>query len=180
MIKVKHREARKTPLFNESIKLVFSINKISKVVVYVAPIVILVIGLIGYFIAIPQIYGKIISIGWIFTDPQNIIDTLFDPDTVLFDNNSMLELRIIGWIWLSVFIISLFFLGKQLHTRSKSNAANAIMIKKEPYLMIKEIRDTLRQTMLQRDNKDLDELMIVVKYMRKNYQLKATLAMGEV
>lgn len=50
----------------------------------VIPVIILLVGVIAYFIVIPNIYGRVISsVDWLFTDPQNIIDTLRDPNAVL-------------------------------------------------------------------------------------------------
>ncbi|MGN0422613.1 MAG: serine/threonine protein kinase, partial [Lachnospiraceae bacterium] len=112
-------------------------KKVMNKFVFIIPVIILLVGIAAYFIVVPNIYGRVVSfVDWLFTDPQNIIDTLRDPNAVLPQVNSIIGMRIFWWIWLAGLITSLFFVGKQLQAKPEPNAANAILTKKEPYLMI--------------------------------------------
>ena len=103
-------------------------NVVSKGI-YIAPIIILFIGIIAYFIVIPRIYGQVVSfIDWLIADPQNIIDTLRDPNAVLRKVHGIIGIRIFWYVWLAAFITSLFFVGRQLQKKPEPNATNALLI----------------------------------------------------
>lgn len=73
----------------------------------------LLLGSVVYFIMIPIIYGKFVSFfDWLFTDPQNVINTLRNPNSVLAEIHIIVGLKIFWWIWTICFIAALFFVGK--------------------------------------------------------------------
>jgi len=148
--------------------------------VFAIPVVILLIGIIAFFIVVPSIYGKVVSfVDWIFTDPQNIIDTLRDSNAVLPKVYSIIGIRIFWWVWLAGLITSLFFVGKQLHAKPEPNAVNAILTKKEPYLMIQDVNDALKQLKTRTSSKQLDSLLYAVKRLEEKLSVESDFGYGK-
>lgn len=155
-------------------------KKVMNKFVFVIPVIILLVGVIAYFIVIPNIYGRIVSfVDWLFTDPQNIIDTIRDPNAVLPQVNSIIGIRIFWWVWLAGLITSLFFVGKQLQAKPEPNAANAILTKKEPYLMIQDVTDALKQLKARRNSKQLDSLIYSVKKLEEKLSVESDFGYGK-
>ena len=155
-------------------------KKVMNKFVFVIPVIILLIGVIAYFIVIPNIYGRVVSFfDWLFTDPQNIIDTLRDPNAVLPQVNSIIGIRIYWWVWLAGLITSLFFVGKQLQAKPEPNADNAILTKKEPYLMIQNVTDVLKQLKTRRNSKQLDSLIYSVKKLEEKLSVESDFGYGK-
>lgn len=155
-------------------------KKVMNKFVFVIPVIILLVGVIAYFIVIPNIYGRVVSfVDWLFTDPQNIIDTLRDPNAVLPQVNSIIGIRIFWWVWLAGLITSLFFVGKQLQAKPEPNAANAILTKKEPYLMIQDVTDALKQLKARRNSKQLDSLIYSVKKLEEKLSVESDFGYGK-
>lgn len=148
--------------------------------VYVMPVVIFLIGLIAFFFVVPAIYGRIVSFAdWMFADPQNIIAVLRDSNAVLPKAYSIIAIRIFWWLWLASWITSLFFLGRQLHTKPEPNAENAILIKKEPYLMIQDAHDALKQWKRKKKSKQLDSLLYEVKRLEEKLSAESDFGYGK-
>ena len=155
-------------------------KKVMNKFVFVIPVIILLVGVIAYFIVIPNIYGRIVSfVDWLFTDPQNIIDTICDPNAVLPQVNSIIGIRIFWWVWLAGLITSLFFVGKQLQAKPEPNASNAILTKKEPYLMIQDVTDALKQLKARRNSKQLDSLIYSVKKLEEKLSVESDFGYGK-
>ena len=155
-------------------------NKVMSKFVFAIPVVIFLIGIIAFFIVVPSIYGKIVSfIDWIFTDPQNIIDTLRDSNAVLPKVYSIIGIRIFWWVWLAGLITSLFFVGKQFHAKPEPNAPNAILTKKEPYLMIQDVNDSLKQLKTRTNSKQLDSLLYAVKRLEEKLSVESDFGYGK-
>lgn len=148
--------------------------------VFAIPVGILLIGIIAFFIVVPNIYGKAVSfVDWIFTDPQNIIDTLRDSNAVLPKAYSIIGIRIFWWVWLAGWITSLFFVGKKLHAKPEPNATNALLTKKEPYLMIQDVNDALKQLKTQTSSKQLDSLLYAVKRLEEKLSVESDFGYGK-
>ena len=155
-------------------------KKVMNKFVFCIPVIILLIGVVAYFIVIPNIYGRIVSfVDWLFTDPQNIIDTLRDFNAVLPQVNSIIGMRIFCWVWLAGLLTSLFFVGKQLQAKPEPNAANAILTKKEPYLMIQDVTDALKQLKARRNSKQLDSLIYSVKKLEEKLSVESDFGYGK-
>lgn len=149
-------------------------------VVFLVPIGILLIGIMAYFIVIPNTYRKVVSfIDWFFTDPQSIIDTLRDPNTMLPKVNSIIGTRIFWRIWLVGFIASLFFVGRQLHAKPEPNATNAILTRKEPYLMIQDVTVALKLIKQRRSDNELDILISSVKCLEEKLAVESDFGYGK-
>ncbi|MDO4345547.1 MAG: protein kinase [Eubacteriales bacterium] len=155
-------------------------KKVMGKIVFYIPVVILFIGVIAFFVVVPSIYGKAVSfIDWMFTDPQNIIDTLRDANAVLPKAYSILGVRIFWWVWLASLTASLFFVGKQLHAKPEPDAINAILMKKEPYLMIQDVNDALKQLKAHTSNKKLDALLYAVKRLEEKLSVESDFGYGK-
>lgn len=155
-------------------------KKVMNKFVFFIPVIILLIGVAAYFIVIPNIYGKVVSfVDWLFTDPENIISTLRDPNAVLPKVNSIIGIRIFWWVWLAGLISSLFFVGKQLQAKPEPNAANAILTKKEPYLMIQDVTDALKQLKTRRSSHQLDSLIYSVKKLEEKLSVESDFGYGK-
>lgn len=168
------------PDINEPDEPVALDKKVMNKFVFFIPVVILLIGVAAYFIVVPNIYGKVVSfVDWLFTDPENIINTLRDPNAVLPKVNSIIGMRIFWWVWLASLISSIFFVGKQLQTKPEPNATNAILTKKEPYLMIQDITDALKQLKTRRSSHQLDALMYSVKKLEEKLSVESDFGYGK-
>lgn len=154
-------------------------KRLKKKLIYFIPFIILLIGVIAYFILIPNIYGKIVSfVDWLFIDSQSIINTLRNPNTVLSKINYIIGLKIFWWVWLVAFITSLFFTGKQLQCKSENNAPNAILTKKEPYLMIQEVSEILKHLKVSRNTSQFDLLIKSVKKLEEKLSIESDFGYG--
>lgn len=147
--------------------------------VFFIPIIIILAGAAAYFIVIPNIYGRTVSfIDWLFSDSQNIIDILRNPDAVLPQINSIIGMKIFWWVWLVGLITSLFFVGKQLQTKPEPNTLNGILTKREPYLMIQDVSDTLKQIKTHQSNKELDNLIYKIKALEEKLSVESDFGYG--
>ena len=154
-------------------------KKTIKKIVFILPIVIFLIGIIAFIIVISSVYGKIVSfVDWIFSDPQNIIEILRDSNAVLPKAYNIICLRIFWWIWLACFVASLFAVGKQLHGGMEQNAVNAVLKNKEPYLMIQEVYELLKQIRLRANNRQLDPLLYAVKRLKEKLSVESDFGYG--
>lgn len=148
--------------------------------VFFIPAIILFVGIAVYFIVVPAIYGKVVSfVDWLFTDRENIISTLRDPNAVLSEVNGIVGMRVFWWIWLTGFISSLFFVGRQLHAKSEPDAANAILTKKEPYLMMQDVMAQLKLLKSRREGRQLDSLIYEVKRLEEKLSVESDFGYGK-
>lgn len=155
-------------------------KKVMNKFVFLIPLIILLIGVAAYFVVVPNIYGRVVSfIDWLFTDPQNIIEDLRDPNTVLHQVNSIIGVKIFWWVWLVGLIVSLFFVGKQLQAKPEPNEVNVVLTKKELYLMIEDVTDTLKQLKTHRNSKQLDSLIYAVKKLEEKLSVESDFGYGE-
>lgn len=155
-------------------------KKVMNKFVFFIPVIILLVGIVAYFIVVPNIYGKVVSfVDWLFTDSENIINTLRNPNAVLPKVSSIIGMRIFWLIWLAGLIFSLFIVGKQFQAKLESNATNAMLTKKEPYLMIQDITDTLRQLKVRKSSKQLDSLMDSVKKLEEKLSVESDFGCGK-
>ena len=118
---------------------------------------------------VPSIYGKVVSFfDWIFSDPQNIIDTLRDSNVILSKAYSIVGIRVFWWIWIASFAASLFAVGKQLHNVKEKDAVsvNAVLKNKEPYLMTQNVYELLRQIKTLSNSRKLDSLLHAVNRLK--------------
>lgn len=150
-----------------------------KRVVFGAPIIILLIGLISYFIVIPNIYGLLIPIGCIFIDFYDAVDALPALYDAPINSQNIAVIQILGWLWLGIFTISLILMCKQLHSKRAPNAQNAILIKKEPYLMILEVGNALKQIKRKASNREWNTLITSVKYVEEQLSVESDFGYGD-
>lgn len=154
-------------------------NVMSKAV-FAAPIILLLIAIVAYFIVIPNIYGQVVSfIDWLASDPQNIIDTLRDPNAAFSKANYIILIRVLWYVWLAGFIASLFFVGKQFQKKPEPNATNAILVKKEAYLLARDITEALKLEYQKNKSKDINALLTSVKRLEEKMSVESDFGYGK-
>lgn len=155
-------------------------QKVLNKFVFAVPVLILLIGLIAYFIIVPNIYGQVVSfVDWLFTAPEDIISTLRDPNAVSPKVNSIIGIRMFWWIWLGSLIGSLFFVGKKLQAKPEPNVPNALLTKKEPYFMIMDVTEALKQIKMRQNNRKLDSLLYAVKKLEEKLSVESDFGYGK-
>lgn len=148
-------------------------------IIFIAPLIIFLIGIIAYFVVIPNIYGKTVSfIDWLFTDSETILNTLRDPNKVLPQIHSIIGIGIFWWLWLAGFIVSLFFVGQRLNSTPEPNAANAILKKNAPYFMIQDISEILRQKNQGKNIMALNNFIYNVKRLEDKFSVESDFGYG--
>ncbi len=168
------------PVVNEPEEPAALDKKVMNKFVFCIPVIILLVGVIAYFVVVPNIYGGVVLfVDWLFTDPQNIIDTLRNPNAVLPQVNSIIGMRIFWWIWLACLIASLCLVGKQLQAKPEPNATKAILTKKEPYLLVRDVNDALKQMKMRRNSKQLDSLIYAVKKLEEKLSVESDFGYGK-
>ena len=156
-------------------------KKTIKKFVFVFPVVVLLIGVVAFFIVVPSIYGKVVSFfDWIFSDPQNIIDTLRDSNVILSKAYSIVGIRVFWWIWIASFAASLFAVGKQLHNVKEKDAVsvNAVLKNKEPYLMTQNVYELLRQIKNLSNSRKLDSLLHAINRLKEKLYVESDFGYG--
>lgn len=149
--------------------------------VYFVPVFFLLVGLAAYFIVIPKIYGQRGSFfDWLFADPQNIIDTLQNPYAALSKAHIITEIRIFWYIWLVGFTASLFFVGRQLNRKPAPTASNAILVKREPYLLVCDIHDSLKAAQSHVSCDEFVSLLHAVKCLVERFSVESDFGCGNI
>ncbi len=154
---------------------------ITKKLLFFIPIIFLLVGLVAYFIIIPMIYGQTVSFfDWLFTDPQNIIVVLQNPYTALSKAHLITEIRIFWYIWLTGFTVSLFFVGRQLNHKPAPTAVNAILAKREPYLLVRDVQDSLKATQAYVNCDEFFSLLYAVKCLVEKLSVESDFGCGNI
>ena len=168
------------PVINEPDKTAAVDKKEIGKVVFSVPVIIFLIGVIAFFIVVPNIYGNTVSfIDWMISDPQSIIDTLRDSNVVLPKVYGIIGIKIFWWVWFVCLIASLFFLGRQLHANPEPNAANAILTKREPYLMMQDVYDALKSLKARTNDKRLDAVLYAAKRVEEKLSVESDFGYGK-
>lgn len=149
-------------------------------IVFVIPAVIFVIGIILYFLIVPAIYGKGVSLlEWLFSGPQTIVDTLSDSSAVIPQINSIIGLIICCWGWLALLVISLFFAGKQLQKRPEEKSSEVLFTKQEAYLLLQNIDYRLSQIKSQRKDTKISSIVISIKSLEEKLYIESEFGIGK-
>ena len=168
------------PVINEPDKTAAVDKKEIGKVVFSVPVIIFLIGVIAFFIVVPNIYGNTVSfIDWMISDPQNIIDTLRDSNVVLPKVYGIIGIKFFWWVWLACLIASLFFVGRQLHAKPEPNAANTILTKREPYLMMQDVYDALKSLKARTNDKRLDMVLYAAKRVKEKLSVESDFGYGK-
>ena len=73
----------------------------------------------------------------------------------------------------------MFFIRKQLQAKPEPDAAKAILTKREPYLMIQNVTDALKQLKVRRNSKQLDSLIYAVKKLEEKLSVESDFGCGK-
>lgn len=142
------------------------------------PFIILFLGLVCFF-AFYNLYGETVSpFDCLFNSPQNLKKFFGNPFAVLSNGYSILIIRIFWYIWWSIFIISLFFVGRQFQKKTNINSANAILTMKEPYLLLKDICYALKQIKDKHNIEEFNILFISLKRLEERVSVESDFGYG--
>ena len=153
-------------------------KKAIRILIFLAPAGIFLTGVI-VCIVLPGSYQQIVSLlDWLFANPQDITDILFHECAIVLDTGGVVGIRVFWYVWIVFFIVSLFFLGKQLHSKPKPNAKNAILTKKEPYFMIQNVNNILKNNQPRGNHKELDLLIYRIKCLEEKLSVESDFGYG--
>lgn len=148
--------------------------------VFLLPVLIFFIGLTGYFVIIPSLYGRTVSFfDWLFSDSQTIINTLRDSNAVLPQVHSVVAIGIFWWIWLATFIASLFFVGRRLNSVTESHSINAKMKNKEPYFFIHDVSEAVKMIQSRKNCRELDDFIHALNNLEGRLSLESDFGYGD-
>lgn len=148
--------------------------------VFLLPVMIFFIGVLGYFVVIPNIYGKTVSFfDWLFSDSQTILNTLRDSDAVLAQVNSIVAIGIFWWIWSAAFIVSLFFVGKRLNSVTEPHSINAKMKGREVYFFVHDISEDFKMIQLRKNSRELDNFIYALSRLEGRLSLESDFGYGD-
>ena len=145
--------------------------------VFSVPIILILMGIGVYFVLIPNIYGKSVSlIQWIIANPQNIRTVLSEQAFVISNLNGILGIKMFWIIWLAALITSLFFIGKQLQAETMTVNQNAKLKNKEPYFLVMEVTRVLKN---HENTPRLKTLFYLLKKMEEKLSVESDFGFGE-
>ena len=144
-----------------------------------APVCIFLIGVIADFVIFPRKYGGkvlVMLFAWLLNDTPGTINTFFDLRKLFWGMHP--GICVFWGMWMSIFIASLFFLCKQLHRKPEPDAINAVLQKREPYLLLQGVSDNLRQAKRRRNDNGLDALIYKVKCLEEKLFVESDFGYG--
>lgn len=150
-----------------------------RIVVLSAPAVILLTGVIADFAVLPNEYGgKFLGVlfAWLFKDSQDTTNTLLGLSKPFGETHP--GICIFWGIWVIAFIVSLFFCGRQFHKKPEPKAINAVLRKREPYLLLQGVSGSLRQMKQRQNDKELDTLIYAIKYLEEKLSVESDFGYG--
>lgn len=156
-------------------------KKIICAVIYIAPLILLLLGIIADFTVIPTVYGLEGSFMFhLFTSPKVALYNIINPHKMLpeISRTIRLAVQMLGVIWVICFWASLYFLCKKLGSKSKPVAANAILAKKEPYFLIMDVGRALKQFKGCQNNTDLSKLIYAIKCLQEKMDVESDFGYG--
>lgn len=147
--------------------------------IFLLPVVILLIGIIVGMVLYSIDNEKMISfIYWMYADLKYIFNGGQVSNIKLPESSSIIGIRLLCWLWIASFIISLFFVSKRLHKGSRFFASDAILKKREPYLMVENLNKTLRKINMEINNSELDSLISKIIIIKEKLSVESDFGVG--
>ena len=123
----------------------FESDLAKKIITFGLPVVSLALYAAFYMILIPSLYGRTLSfLNWILADVNHIVEILSDANNILVPAYSIVMLVILQYVLLGLFIGSLIYMAKQLHSPKKSYDYEVKYIGKEPRRMLGELYEDVK------------------------------------
>lgn len=142
-------------------------NTINKLILTV-PFLILLLGAFIYYIIIPRLYGRIISFDdWLFSSPENIIDLIAEPNTILPTIYSICGIRVFWYVWSGSLIISLYFIGKYFQKKPIKKLDRLYHCSKESYFTIIEVEKKFNSIKRKKNNAKLDIVLKKIGFLKE-------------
>ena len=117
-----------------------------KWLIYSSPAIIAAVYFVIFGLFLPRLtYNRTVkALGWMFSNPDKIVDALKDPDTILGPVYFVIFFKVLGWILLAAFIASLFYIGYNLQNRKPKVSIDARLVGKEAYTMSMELLEQIK------------------------------------
>lgn len=153
-------------------------NDIFDKIILFMPIIIFFIGILAYFIIIPNIYGKSVSfIDWLFSDTETIVATLRNANVVFEQVNGIVAIGMFCWLWLASFILSLFFAGRKLNAHAEP-ATSLKATKQENCLVVQNINFILDNLKMKHRTREIEDFSYSVKRLENNLSIETDFGYG--
>lgn len=163
---------------NKLAKNKYKTNKKDKLI-FLLPVVILLTGIVICMVLYSIDNEKMLSfIYYLYADLKYIFSGGQVSNIKLPENNSTIGARLLCWLWIASFIISLFIVSKRLHRGFHFFATDAILKKREPYLMIENINRTLRKINMEINNSKLDSFISKVNTIKEKLSVESDFGVG--
>lgn len=143
-------------------------------VIYLLPFVLATIGVILFFVMVPKIYGNSVSfVQWLFSDIDDVLKTLQEPNIVLPKIYSIIFLRIGIYVLTILFITSLFFVGKQLQRKKEPIAEGAVLKGKDAYYLMMKISSDMKEIQRKFNQPEISKLSYDVKRLDEKMSIES-------
>lgn len=153
-------------------------NDIFDKMILFMPVIIFFIGVLAYFIIIPNIYGKSVSfIDWLFSDTETIVATLRNSNVVFEQVNGIVAIGIFCWMWLASFILSLFFVGRKLNSPAEPTTSLK-STKQANCLVLQNINFTLVNLRNKHGTREVEDLSYAMKRLENNLSIETDFGYG--
>ena len=141
-------------------------NSMGKWVAYLLPVLILTIYIVIYVFAIPRLYGRAIgTLQWVFSNPKEVLEILTSEDITIRIRTIRL-IKICAYILWTVFIASLFNLGRYLQNKKPEYNINAVVRDKEPYLKSIELNESIKAGSCKEADEAKRQVRIIMEHLR--------------
>ncbi len=159
-------DANEGSLSENEVKNKATIN-VRKLLIFGMPPILLLLYIGFYLLLIPAIYGRTISFfDWILADVNHIVEFLRDASNILTPVVVVYLLVILQYILLGAFIVSLFFMAREIHNPKVKINENVKYVGKEPQKMLENVLMTLKNKSSVFGRSVIDDLKIVVESLR--------------
>ena len=153
-------------------------NDIFDKLIFFMPLVIFFVGILAYFLIIPNIYGKSVSFfDWLFSDTETIVRTLRDANVVFEQVNGIVAIGVFCWLWLASFILSLFFVGRKLNAQAEP-MTSLKKSKQELFFTVQNINFIIGNLRKKYATQEMDDFSYAMKQFENNLSIETDFGYG--
>ncbi len=151
------------------------------IIYFAPPVMVIVIGIIVYLIVLPSYgQGSIKICDLLMLNPRDMINTILGVEIIQTANSVAIDkIRVLDWIFIITFIVSLYFPGFYLHFRTSVPNENASVEKKDACLLIQKANIVLKGIKRQRKGKELDNLLYDAKCLEEKLAVESDFGYGD-
>lgn len=148
--------------------------------IYFIPLLLGFLGLIVFYKLVPVLCNNKNLNVIFFADSKKSVSKLYNFNNILNGEYNMLIIRTIYYIWLSLFIISLFYLGKKLHRKPLPNKNNIGITKTTLCLLIQDIISDLKQIKNICKDNEINYLIYKLKCLAEKMSIESDFGNGSL